>query len=91
MLSQDGMIPTTVSKLFEFLEGCTEYEYSLSLSYLQIYQDRIYDLLFNSENGPLMLREHPKEGKLFYFIYSHIVKCQSYESINILNKFQENS
>ncbi|XP_047127337.1 kinesin heavy chain isoform X2 [Hydra vulgaris] len=84
MLSQDGMIPTTVRKLFDCLSNYTEYSYSLSLSYLQIYQDRIYDLLFNSENGPLALREHPKDGILVEGLSETVIN-NTEEAIHLLD------
>ena len=36
----------------------------VTCSYLQIYQERIYDLLGLEKTGPeVYLREHPKKGK----------------------------
>ena len=43
----------------------------VTCSYLQIYQERIYDLLGTDKSGPeIILREHPRKGiivgKVFY-------------------------
>ncbi|XP_057307803.1 kinesin-related protein 7-like [Hydractinia symbiolongicarpus] len=62
VLSDDGLIPQTIEKLLNNIAKCTEFSYRVTFSYLQIYQDRIYDLLFNNQAGALILREHPQEG-----------------------------
>jgi len=60
--AEDGLIPTTISQLFKTVNEDKEYEYSVFLSYLQIYHERIYDLLDSSNETDLHLREHPDEG-----------------------------
>lgn len=62
VLSDDGLIPQTIEKLLNNIAKCTEFSYRVTFSYLQIYQDRIYDLLFSNQAGALILREHPQEG-----------------------------
>ena len=66
MQAEDGLIPTTISQLFKTVNEDKEYEYSVFLSYLQIYHERIYDLLDSSNETDLHLREHPDEGLLIH-------------------------
>ena len=65
MQAEDGLIPTTISQMFERINEDKGNEYSVFLSYLQIYHERIYDLLDSSKESDLHLREHPDEGRSF--------------------------
>lgn len=63
VLYTGGVIPTTIEQIFDIVQNSTHSTYKVFLSYLQIYQERIYDLLLDEDaGGPLTLREHPKEG-----------------------------
>eukprot|EP00946_MAST-07B_sp_MAST-7B-sp1_P005220 g5220.t1 len=44
-LSQRGCIPRAISHLFEEIDTRTEYEYKVRCSYLELYNERIFDLL----------------------------------------------
>lgn len=61
--AENGLIPTTISQLFSRIQDDKDNEYSVFLSYLQIYHERIYDLLESSRETDLHLREHPNEGR----------------------------
>ena len=42
---QRGLIPRAVSQLFEEIEARTEYEFKVRCSYLELYNERVFDLL----------------------------------------------
>ncbi|CDI79832.1 kinesin motor domain-containing protein, putative [Eimeria acervulina] len=44
-----GIIPRALARVFDFVAGCTSQEFSLAVSYLEIYQDKGYDLLMKAE------------------------------------------
>ncbi|KAG8008289.1 Chromosome-associated kinesin KIF4 [Nibea albiflora] len=58
-----GVIPRVVQRIFEERESRTDCEFSLAVSYLEIYNEDILDLLCTSKDKPsLSIREDPKEG-----------------------------
>ncbi|KAL7747824.1 hypothetical protein RI367_006759 [Sorochytrium milnesiophthora] len=59
--SSDSIIPASVRYLFRQIAQSKRYLYRLSLSYIQVYNDKVYDLLASSGEA-LPLREHPKRG-----------------------------
>ena len=60
--AEDGLISTTITQLFSQINEDENHNYKVYLSYLQIYHERIYDLLDPSKETDLHLREHPDEG-----------------------------
>ncbi|KAJ8075841.1 hypothetical protein PM082_021473 [Marasmius tenuissimus] len=62
--AQPGVIPRAVTTLFERRNAYPQYQTSLSVSYMEIYKDEVYDLLVNRENAPkLPVREC--DGQVF--------------------------
>ncbi|KAK1235291.1 hypothetical protein PQX77_001495 [Marasmius sp. AFHP31] len=62
--AQPGVIPRAVTTLFERRTAYPQYQTSLSVSYMEIYKDEVYDLLVNRENAPkLPVREC--DGQVF--------------------------
>ncbi|KAJ0004319.1 hypothetical protein NQD34_010533 [Periophthalmus magnuspinnatus] len=58
-----GVIPRVIRKIFEEKENATECEFCLAVSYLEIYNEEILDLLSTSKDKPaLSIREDPKDG-----------------------------
>ncbi|KAG7321201.1 hypothetical protein KOW79_015616 [Hemibagrus wyckioides] len=58
-----GVIPRVVRKIFQERDKRTECEFLLSVSYLEIYNEEILDLLCTSKDKPVIsIREDPKEG-----------------------------
>ncbi|XP_034167408.2 kinesin family member 4 [Pangasianodon hypophthalmus] len=58
-----GVIPRVVRKIFQEKEKRTDCEFLLSVSYLEIYNEEILDLLCTSKDKPVIsIREDPKEG-----------------------------
>ncbi|XP_078740661.1 LOW QUALITY PROTEIN: chromosome-associated kinesin KIF4-like, partial [Lampetra fluviatilis] len=58
-----GVIPRAVHALFRGVQSRDAYEFAISVSYLEIYWDKIIDLLYVGKDRPLLsVREDPKEG-----------------------------
>ncbi|KAG7516018.1 hypothetical protein JOB18_020538 [Solea senegalensis] len=58
-----GVIPRVIRKIFEEREKRTDCEFHLAVSYLEIYNEDILDLLCSSKDKPtLSIREDPKDG-----------------------------
>ena len=49
---------------------CINVSFQVTMSYLQIYQEKIYDLLNSSSKIELSLREHPVKGEDIYVTYT---------------------
>ncbi|XP_029689212.1 kinesin-like protein KIF1B isoform X2 [Takifugu rubripes] len=62
---QEGIIPMLCEDLFEKINGETNKEglsYSVEVSYMEIYCERVRDLLNPKNKGNLRVREHPLMG-----------------------------
>uniref|UniRef100_A0A3P8VUP4 Kinesin family member 4 n=1 Tax=Cynoglossus semilaevis TaxID=244447 RepID=A0A3P8VUP4_CYNSE len=58
-----GVIPRVIRKIFEERESKQDCEFCLAVSYLEIYNEDILDLLHPSKDKPsISIREDPKEG-----------------------------
>ncbi|XP_073412227.1 chromosome-associated kinesin KIF4A [Dendrobates tinctorius] len=59
-----GVIPRVVKALFREIEQRTDWEFLLKVSYLEIYNEEILDLLYlpRDKASPISIREDPKEG-----------------------------
>jgi len=56
-----GFIPLAINSIFENIKSNTQREFLLRVSYMEIYNEVINDLL-RSEGGNLAIREDPKKG-----------------------------
>uniref|UniRef100_A0A3B5LAX4 Kinesin motor domain-containing protein n=1 Tax=Xiphophorus couchianus TaxID=32473 RepID=A0A3B5LAX4_9TELE len=58
-----GVIPRVIRRIFEEREKRADSEFCLAVSYLEIYNEDILDLLCSSKDKPaISIREDPKEG-----------------------------
>ncbi|XP_069841963.1 chromosome-associated kinesin KIF4A [Dendropsophus ebraccatus] len=59
-----GVIPRVVKALFREIEQRKDWEFLLKISYLEIYNEEILDLLYSPRDkaSPISIREDPKEG-----------------------------
>uniref|UniRef100_A0A668AJ43 Kinesin family member 4 n=1 Tax=Myripristis murdjan TaxID=586833 RepID=A0A668AJ43_9TELE len=58
-----GVIPRVIGMIFQEKEMRTDCEFSLAVSYLEIYNEDILDLLCTSKDKPaISIREDPKDG-----------------------------
>lgn len=53
---------------------CINVSFQVTMSYLQIYQEKIYDLLNSTSKIELSLREHPVKGEDIYVTYTWQVR-----------------
>lgn len=51
---------------------CINVSFQVTMSYLQIYQEKIYDLLNSTSKIELSLREHPVKGEEICFTYTWV-------------------
>lgn len=58
-----GVIPRVIRTLFREIEQRPDWEFILTVSYLEIYNEEILDLLsFGNKSSQINIREDPKEG-----------------------------
>ncbi|XP_053298263.1 kinesin family member 4 isoform X1 [Pleuronectes platessa] len=61
--SSVGVIPRVIQRIFQESEKRKECDFSLAVSYLEIYNEDILDLLSSSKDKPsISIREDPKDG-----------------------------
>ncbi|KAI0254619.1 P-loop containing nucleoside triphosphate hydrolase protein [Lactifluus subvellereus] len=60
-----GVIPRAVEALFDHKQKMCEYDISLSVSYMEIYRDEIYDLLVDRETAPKLPVRENDAGQVF--------------------------
>lgn len=67
---QEGIIPIICQDLFKRIQETTtdDQKYSVEVSYMEIYCERVRDLVNPKNKGNLRVREHP--GK-FVMIYNY--------------------
>ncbi|XP_068717319.1 kinesin-like protein KIF16B [Montipora capricornis] len=97
MMGQDtapGLIPRICQGLYSRMEssGDDKTEFRTEVSYLEIYNEKVGDLLRpakGKEKFNLKVREHPKEGPYVQDLTKHVVK--DYEGIeNLMNEGNTN-
>ncbi|KAK2572377.1 Kinesin-like protein KIF3C [Acropora cervicornis] len=74
VMSSDGMCVHVVEKLFKRIKLDKYHDYQVQVSYLQIYQEKIYDLLNINSKVELVMREDPKKGVYVENLSSFIVR-----------------
>uniref|UniRef100_A0A672RQF8 Kinesin-like protein n=1 Tax=Sinocyclocheilus grahami TaxID=75366 RepID=A0A672RQF8_SINGR len=58
-----GVIPRVIRRIFQEKSKCADCEFLLVVSYLEIYNEEILDLLCTSKDKPIIsIREDPKDG-----------------------------
>ena len=82
-----GMIPMVIDSTFERIERDTKHKYKVAFSYVQIYQDEVFDLLSPDQtaNEALPIREHPDRGVYLEGISEYVVRAPG-EVIALLAK-----
>ncbi|XP_077402184.1 kinesin family member 4 isoform X2 [Vanacampus margaritifer] len=73
-----GVIPRVINRIFEEKENKTDCEFSMAISYLEIYNEAVLDLLCTAKDKPaLNIREDPKEGiKIVGLTEKRVVSAQ---------------
>jgi len=65
---EKGLIPRLCQELFDSISEDSQAQYTINISYLEIYNEEIADLLNPGKNENLQLREHPELGFVFFRI-----------------------
>lgn len=67
-----GMIPRSVQAIFEYINNTTDRDFLIQVSYMEIYNEVIHDLL-NPTGESLNVREDPKKGVYVHGLLSKTV------------------
>ncbi|XP_029208723.2 kinesin-like protein KIN-7O isoform X2 [Acropora millepora] len=62
LMAPDGITAGVIERCFKRITQDDLHDYKVTMSYLQIYQEKIYDLLNSTNKVELSLREHPVKG-----------------------------
>ncbi|KAI5203085.1 kinesin-domain-containing protein [Aureobasidium subglaciale] len=74
-----GVIPLAITDIFSYIRQNPAREFLLRVSYLEIYNEKIYDLLSPDSNEEIKLREDPRRG-----VYATPLKEEIVQSPNQL-------
>ncbi|KAI4731837.1 kinesin-domain-containing protein [Aureobasidium sp. EXF-10728] len=74
-----GVIPLAITDIFSYIRQNPAREFLLRVSYLEIYNEKIYDLLNPDSNDEIKLREDPRRG-----VYATPLKEEIVQSPNQL-------
>ena len=88
-----GIIPRSITRLFQELGGKIEYESKVYISYLEIYNEIIFDLLSpvpaNEQKGEINFQEDSKGNVVVKGLTKHIVANEE-EAFNLLFEGESN-
>ena len=88
-----GIIPRSITRLFQELGGLIEFESKVSISYLEIYNEIIFDLLSpvpaNEQKGEINFQEDSKGNVIVKGLTKHIVSNEE-EAFNLLFEGESN-
>ena len=88
-----GIIPRSITRLFQELGGKIEYESKVYVSYLEIYNEIIFDLLSpvpaNEQKGEINFQEDSKGNVVVKGLTKHIVANEE-EAFNLLFEGESN-
>ncbi|XP_048585259.1 kinesin-like protein KIN-7I isoform X3 [Nematostella vectensis] len=77
LMAPDGITYGVVDRCFRRIMKDDKHDYKVSLSYLQIYQEKIYDLLNSTNKVELTIREHPQKGIYVENLSEFVVRSPS--------------
>uniref|UniRef100_A0A8D2LZH9 Kinesin family member 4B n=1 Tax=Varanus komodoensis TaxID=61221 RepID=A0A8D2LZH9_VARKO len=82
-----GVIPRVIKLLFQEMREKTEWQFSLKVSYLEIYNEDILDLLAPAKErtSQISIREDPKEGIKIVGLTEHVVNSAK-ETVSCLEQ-----
>lgn len=82
-----GIIPRFCQEIFTRANNNKQLETTVEISYFEIYNEKIHDLLASTSNGskkaPLKVREHPVFGPYVVDLSQHCV--QNYKDLQVLS------
>lgn len=77
LMAPDGITAGVIERCFKKITQDERHEYKVTMSYLQIYQEKIYDLLNSTNKVELSLREHPVKGVYVENLSEFVVRSPS--------------
>ncbi|KAF8155490.1 P-loop containing nucleoside triphosphate hydrolase protein [Crassisporium funariophilum] len=80
-----GVIPRVVRAMFEKKRHIHQYQTSLTISYMEIYKDEVYDLLVTRENAPKLPVRENDSGMVFVANLSRIPVANAEDFDNLYN------
>ncbi|CAH2315591.1 chromosome-associated kinesin KIF4A [Pelobates cultripes] len=82
-----GVIPRVIKALFDEIEQRTDWEFQLKVSYLEIYNEEILDLLdsHKDKSSSISIREDPKEGIKIFGLTERDVKA-AFDTVHCLEQ-----
>ncbi|XP_020614305.1 kinesin-like protein FLA10 [Orbicella faveolata] len=83
LMAPDGITAGVIERCFKRITQDDRHDYKVTMSYLQIYQEKIYDLLNSTNKVELSLREHPVKGVYVENLSEFVVRSPS-EVLNLL-------
>ena len=88
-----GIIPRSITRLFQELGGKVDFESKVSISYLEIYNEIIFDLLSpvpaNEQKGEINFQEDAKGNVVVKGLSKHVVANEE-EAFNLLFEGESN-
>jgi len=87
-----GIIPRAIQTMFEMVAESSleeDLHYTVSCCFLQIYNEKIYDLLGNKDGVSLRIREDKKFGNYVENLSEYIVQTST-EAVDLLRKGERN-
>ena len=88
-----GIIPRSITRLFQELGGKIDFESKVSISYLEIYNEIIFDLLSpvpaNEQKGEINFQEDAKGNVIVKGLSKHVVANEE-EAFNLLFEGESN-
>ncbi|KAJ7328532.1 hypothetical protein OS493_024448 [Desmophyllum pertusum] len=83
LMAPDGITAGVIERCFKRITQDDRHDYKVTMSYLQIYQEKIYDLLNSTNKVELCLREHPVKGVYVENLSEFVVRSPT-EVLNLL-------
>ncbi|XP_022791929.1 kinesin-like protein KIF15 [Stylophora pistillata] len=77
LMAPDGITAGVIERCFKRITKDDYHDYKVTMSYLQIYQEKIYDLLNSTNKVELSLREHPVKGVYVENLTEFVVRSPS--------------
>ncbi|KAJ3496514.1 hypothetical protein NMY22_g19800 [Coprinellus aureogranulatus] len=87
---EPGVIPRVIQAMFDKQESLTEHEVSLSVSYMEIYKDEVYDLFVPREGAPKLPVRENEVGMVFVANLSSVPISSAQEFDQIYSQATKN-
>jgi len=83
LMAPDGIAQSIIQKVFDQIQTDGGNDYKVSVAYLQIYQEKIHDLLNFNNKVELHIREKPRSGIFVENLTEYVIRSAS-EALSLL-------